>query len=395
MCIDERISNVDVCEVSEGIEVRVVSIFLVDENEVDIILTLRDTTGADRINKYSVFEKCVVENDNHEGDGRGSYGPIEFDEETKTDIHLITQRSTVGIGNTKLVLNGLIENTFNCVKENVLEDIDIYKLAMNKTETMKQTEMKHGRGVYTGNVDYETFEKMDFLIIDRTNIQFNSIDWAVITNVGFVDGVLHIQIKSLSNGRSGGFSSKDFSSLTIENNGIVYEHDGTLSFYKENEFDRQSNIGYEYKEYVYNGITDVSQLKDNKVTITYMDMGKTVPVSCEFEFGKPVIASKVVGDVDDLVAETDVIASEILLSPVGVHISVESTEDMELKYEDIKEVCVVYNNGEIKKLDSHGGGSSAENGIVSSRFFYMAMEPIGIVIDEVREIVINGKVFGV
>lgn len=400
--IDDKVLIVDECSIDEGIEARVVSAFMANEKEICVIFTLRDTTGEKKLTKGSMISYCTIESENLFCGSRTSYGIIEVDEKTNTAIYSVNSHSDAGVGeNIILKIKDIQQFVWDSVDCDILENIDIYtKVKGHQPKLIKQTDVKCNGFSHRNGIEHNDVAKMDLLNIDEMNIPFESIDWAKISNIGFVDNMFHIQVKLLLDRKS-----RVFLGLNIENADNEYkDYDNRayenrkyceIDFYEESKYDEESRLGCIYQEYIYTDITDVSQLKDIVVTINYINGGKDIPVSYTFEFSKPdtLTSNTVAKNVDIIISEAEVIADEISISPLGLSVIGRSYEDIFSKYDVTDDVYIVYKDGNKEKLVSGPGSASLESDVCHIRTTYVPTDRSPISMDGIDQVVINGSVF--
>lgn len=385
--VDEKVVNIDMREVDDGIEARIVSVFMSNESEINVIITLKDTTGQGRITKDSRVDNYNIYSGNDDSGSSGTFRIIEFDEKTNTAVYLINSYRANGYdGEITLELNDITNDSNEAMPWGIVEDIDIYEQITDEVETMAQTEVIQNESYYMGDIGYEVVQNMNLLALDKNIMPFENIDWAEISNVGFVDNMLHIQVKEFVNGKNRGFGGID-----INIDGIIYYNDIQFGFYE------QASTDYKYYEYVYTEITELNQLKDSVVMINYRENGDNIPVSYTFKFDKPdgLTSNVIASNVDVEIAGVNVFATEIALTPSSVDVLIERDEFIEFRNDDIEDVYVVYKNGEIEKLVRAAISGDKFGDMYHIRVAYVPIEKPYILVDEVKEIVINGKVFGV
>lgn len=395
--IEAKVLIIDECSIDEGIEARIVSAFMTNEKEMCAIFTLRDVTGQGRITKGSCIVNCNIKSENINCDAGGGYGLIEIDEKTDTAIYFSSYYTEKGFdGNIIFKLNDIEQSMMN-YKPDVIENIDLCTaLEGHNPKIIKQTEVKQYGGSYDGSMQYEDYNKINLLNIDEMSIPFENVEWAKISNIGFVNGVLHIQVKLLLDRKS-----RNLLGVGIKNGDTKYKINADIEFYDESneefEFDPKARIGYAYHEYIYTDITDISQLKDVAITVNYINGGEDIPVSYTFEFAKADKLSSITiaKNVKVILRETDVITDEISISPLGLSLLGKSVGDTWLNHDVVDDVHIVYKDGHKENLISGQGSSSLEDDIcyIKTSYIYDDMSPI--LMDGIQKVVINGKVFEV
>jgi len=123
---------------------------------------------------------------------------IDYDRETKTATILITSLGSHHKGDATLIINGF--TTDRQFAESISEDnINAYNILNSHTaKIIDRKEMwipSGGRRSPAGN---PVFENSDILKADEIDIRFDNIGWTHISNIGFVDCLLHIQTVMLA-----------------------------------------------------------------------------------------------------------------------------------------------------------------------------------------------------
>ena len=236
-----------------------------DDDTASIYLTLLDATGAriDRsIELYGFQVKC---------DGvylPGTSELVAYDDETDTATIMITAK-TAGATDT---LNGkkltLYLNSFLSGKQE-LDDVDTgidLSLVTDKANTT--TCDVGGRGISASSSkklesELESREKINILKPDELDIPIPGIDFARISNIGIVDGRLHVQVRtdrSLSAMNATGYAALVADSLeavkgndyfTMESDNYIHIPRAGISFFvdENGQVNRDAdNWAFEYSD---------------------------------------------------------------------------------------------------------------------------------------------------
>jgi hypothetical protein len=95
---------------------------------------------------------------------------------------------------------------------------------------------------------------------EETRLPFSDVDWSYISNMGFVDGSLHIQIKDdpLAINERQSKRGRLFPIYLVGSDGTKYDFSRNYQFPLRQYWEKDKNT---YTEYVFENITDVAQLK--------------------------------------------------------------------------------------------------------------------------------------
>jgi hypothetical protein len=211
-----------------------------------MVVSIRDKEG-DRIDETTAFDSII----DFGGEGRDRLkGPNElqsaFNEETGEFVRVETVMLPIDfeIGNiTYTVANLRSRRVDRSGPENQMDLYGIVSNHSSSTTVLKSTE----------------FTKA--LTPEETRIPFSDVDWSYISNIGFVDGSLHIQIKddpfiiNYERKKRGWL----FPIYLIDSIGAKYEPSREYHFPIVQYWDKDSCA---YSEYVFENVTDIAQLSD-------------------------------------------------------------------------------------------------------------------------------------
>ena len=159
------------------------------ENEAAIYVSLQDLTDQNRIDETTdLFDSYHI---NRAFDSSASCSRVSFDEETGIATFLIniSQWNDQEIGGDKITFY-FTEFLSNKSKfEGELTELDLNSVA-EANETQKPESFRGGGGK---ELDYESRFDLKYLVPVDGGI-LSPIDGVTVTNVGFVDGKLHIQL---------------------------------------------------------------------------------------------------------------------------------------------------------------------------------------------------------
>ena len=231
------------CE-DQGIKMEVISAAIY-ENEAVIYLSLQDLTDNRISETTDLFDSYRI---NRPFDSEASCRFVSFDEETRTATFLIhiSQWNNEKIEGDKITFSFTEflsqKNTF----DEKLSGLDLSKAAIAE-ETQKPESISGGGGI--SFIDYET----DCLVPAANDI-LSPVDGVTITNIGFIDNKLHIQIyfeDILSYDNHGYIDLRDESGNTAEYYSISFWDDEKVGSYNEIVFDISPEDIENYQTYGY------------------------------------------------------------------------------------------------------------------------------------------------
>lgn len=315
-----------------------------DENSLRIFATVRDTK-ADRLGKDLDFTSWGLS----QGNG-GNLSVIDYDNETKTATLMITSLGNDHKGSASLKINGF--STGREFLENLPEsEIKIGELLKGHIPKIISQDKVWKRG--GGGNNHELYEKSRLLKANEMDIKFDNVDMFSISNIGFVDGLLHIQAKAKLSGAAlvdGYYINAKFVNSDKE---IVYDSTAGINFIIDDKYAYESyskEAHDEYSEIIYENITKPEQLNDLSLTIDYMKSPKITEGNWEFSF---MIPEKITTDfkVDRKmnINGEKLRINMVSLSPIGI--TVHLNQDMSSNYNHSDIVCVEYIDGSIIELD--------------------------------------------
>lgn len=175
------------CE-DNGIKMEVLSA-AVYENEAAIYITLRDMTAQNRIDETTdLFDSYHI---NRAFDSSASCSRVSYDEDSKTATFLITvsQWNDQNIDGDKI--------TFYFTKflsDKSIFDGELNKLDLSSVSEAEETQIPNAfRGGSGKYFVYESSFDLKYLVPSDDGI-LSPVDGVTITNIGFIDNKLHIQL---------------------------------------------------------------------------------------------------------------------------------------------------------------------------------------------------------
>ena len=326
----------------DGIVIKLISA-INDENALRIFATAKDTKG-DRLGEDLDFTSWGLS----QGNG-GNLSVVDYDNETKTATLMITSLGSDHQGSATLKVNGF--STGREFLEDLPENnINISELLKEHTAKIISQDEVWKRG---GGGDSKLYGESRLLKFDEMDIPLENVDMFSISNIGFVDGLFHIQTKAKLSGASlvdGYYINAKFVNSERE---IVYDSISRIDFITDEKYayERYSKEPHdEYSEIIYDNITSPEQLNDLSLTIDYMKSPEITEGNWEFSF---MIPEKVTTDfkVDrEININGDQIRINMIsLSPIGVTLHL--NQDMSDDYNHSDLVYVEYIDGTRIELD--------------------------------------------
>jgi hypothetical protein len=235
--------NVDIAAEAAGIEVKMLSAFNY-AGSLTVVVSVRDTEG-NRIDESTAFDSTV----DFGGREKSRFKvPDEwqsaFDEETREFVRVETVMLPMGfeIGDITYTVANLRSRRVD--RSGPEGQIDMYGFLSNHTPSTTVPESRE-------------FTKA--LTPEETYIPFSDVDWSYISNMGFVDGSFHIQVKddpfiiNYERQKRGWL----FPIYLVGPDGTKYEHDRQYHFPLTQLWNKDSSA---YTEYVFESIADITQL---------------------------------------------------------------------------------------------------------------------------------------
>lgn len=361
----------------DGIIIKLISA-INDENSLRIFATATDTKG-DRLGEDLSFTRWSLS----QGYG-GNISVIDYDNETKTATLMITSLGDDHQGMATLTVNGF--STGRELLEDLPENnINISELMEGHTpEIISQDEVWKSGG--ESNDDDNLYEKSRLLKTDEMDIKFDNVDMFSISNIGFVDGLFHIQIKAMLSGVSLVDGYYVNAKLVNSENEILYDSISSISFSPDGKYAYQINAKEPhdtYSERIYKDITTPDQLDDLSLTIDYMKSPSTTDGSWEFSFMVPEkVTTEFHVDKDVHINGEKLKIDMISLSPIGITVHLPKNMSDDYNHSDV--VYVEYTDGTSLKLDQ----SSIHTYEGESTLIF---EGDIIEIEKVQSIIINGE----
>lgn len=327
--------NKNTTEIKEaGIEIKPLAV-INDDDMMMIYLTLQDLAG-DRIDETLSIQDYFVE-----GATINNCQVIDYNQDNKTAIVQLTTQGGEALNHTiiQIRINSLLtgKKTLERLPINISLK-EVIEVTSAGTTLMSRRETQGGGG--TGDLwsRLEEYGYIELLKPNKMEITMPEIDVMHITNMGFINGRLHIQTKWEKNNK--------------DSHGYFYlvDKDGSKIEIKENNFyfgvDEKNNIqfGGDYVEY----ILDVSkeEVKDAQLMGYFVEYGEVIEGGWQLEIDLNSSA-EIIKVPCDIQKETWKI-KEVSISPLGVTLRGEGDKpNVEALRRSIK-----MKSGEVKAFDS-------------------------------------------
>jgi hypothetical protein len=202
-------------------------------------------------------------------------------------------------------------------------------------------------------MDWESMKKSSLLQYDEMDIKFNNTDMYSISNIGFLDGTLHIQIKIRVNGAVLDYGHYLTVKFINRDGNVVFSQSANVNFFHDKKYGSSNHINeleYEYNEIIYEGVTDPKQLDNLTVAIDYMEYPKAIEGNWSFTFMIPDSAAAAIPVGREISINGDKVAVDsVFLSPLALTVHLHRNMSKEYMHSD--EVYVEYADGSTVKLD--------------------------------------------
>lgn len=352
------------CE-KEGIRVTVVA-GINDEHNADIYFTIQDETGKGRTtNKVDFMDSAGIN-----GGWITNVELLDYNEEDQTALYVLHESGGEEFANRKNTfrINSMMLN--KQIFEWFATDINLADYAKAEAETESLRDYNYTGGSSTGSEDDPILKP------DAMNISLGSdIDFMTISNIGIIDGKLHIQTKwDRSFDNHGEFWLLEKGKEPVEYTDSVPQ----TNYYFRTEEDLANtgnNRFANHIEFVYD--TEYLQtLEDYVLWARIVKDGEIVKAKWEVDF--------VMGDMEKIILQPDSsIADEIQITPISVYLKSYKGNPEEcrvtVKMKDGREISL--NLREIIVLeDGHKSAKEATVNFITGK----AME-----IEEIESVYIN------
>lgn len=327
----------------DGIVMELISA-LNDEDSLRIFGTITDTSG-DRLGPSLDFTRWGLS----QGHG-GNISIVDYNNTTKTATFMLTSLGGKHEGEASLKIEGF--STGREFFEDLVENkINIYEIIGDHRPQIISQDLVWKSG--GGGFDNKLYEESRLLKADEMDIKFDNTNKFSISNLGFVDGLFHIQIKTMLDETSlldGYYIS---AKLLYPDGEIAYDTTTAINFKNDKKYAYQdySKIPHEaYTELVYGHIKDGDQLKGLSLAIDYMKSPIINEAEWEFSFMIPEkITTDFIIDRKVHINGSELQLTKLSLSPIGITINFEREAIQNYSHED--RVYLAYTDGRTIELD--------------------------------------------
>ncbi|MDO3408152.1 hypothetical protein QWJ34_00075 [Saccharibacillus sp. CPCC 101409] len=261
--------------------------------------------------------------------------------------------------------------------------LDLQKLAASQPEQSDRTlsRLKDGIGVASSGETSKELDKLDeFHVLPPgdLSVELPGLDWLQLSNIGFVDGKLHIQFNPDND--MGRYNRADFYLTDGEGNRRNIEY-YRLSW---GEYEKDGVVyGGDYEEYVFD-ISDHSQLKGLRLMGSLLTYQEMVRGHWETTFDLKQESRMLKGAADVKLDSAQITGAEV--SPLGVTLTGTGFDRAIEEDEDIlgrMRLAVHFKDG--TKLAAAGGFIRSENGPIK----WLAPETLAV--EDVDYVSLNGE----
>jgi len=325
----------------DGIVIKLISA-INDENSLRIFATVTDTKG-DRLGENMNFTSWGLS----QGYG-GNVSVVDYNPDTQTATLMITSLGNDHKGSAILSVNGF--STGLEVVEDLPEDhLNIARLLKEHTPILiSHDEVWQPGGGFNSN----PYSESRLLQADEMDIKLHNRDMFSLSNIGFVDGLLHIQMKAALRNHTLTDGSYINVNLVNSEKEIIYEPTVAINFLTDGKYAYQKYAlepHDEHTELIYKGVTTPEQLNNLSLTIDYMKSPNIIEGNWEFSFMIPErVTTEFLINKDIPINGLDLKIDSISLSPIGITIHLPQIISDNYSHSDI--VYVEYKDGTIIEL---------------------------------------------
>ncbi len=299
--------NIGLVSEAEGIEVRLLSALNYDRT-LTLVLSIQDKAG-DRIDESTKFHSKIYLDGKEEMINQRFTITTSFNEESREFIQVETLKLPMNAEVRELTYTMGDIRSRRVDRSGPENQIDLYGTVLNHIPSTVPEKPEHP----------------PILAPEETHIPFSDVDWSYISNIGFIDGCLHIQMKDdplkLDNGWTKVGRGWLFPVYLIDSEGRHYglENERVYHFPVPDW-----ENGDTYAEYVFADITKIEQLKSMTLVkegyeFTEIIRGKwsmTFPVPSETEFLTIPVKKEI-----PLKEDKELYADKIIVTPLYVNVT--------------------------------------------------------------------------
>ena len=353
---------IQLADESNGIRLEVLGAMNDDESAI-IYLTLQDLSGETIDETLDIYNYTLSE-------GRAFFmETINYDPTTKTATLRLRGNGGKSM-NSKSVIFGI--QSFLTKKQryqnyDVLPDWSILKTHQAESILLDGHVSLGGSGEFVSNTNQKVLKPREL------NLQIDGLDFVQISNIGFIDDKLHIQLEWSDN------NVADHARIYLVNqsNQEVDDYYGNITF----GVDVENNIVYgrNIDEYVFDISPD--ELNELKLQGDIVHYGEYTKGDWNVKFKLESTSEEIMKKVSLKINET--LVNEVSISALGV--TLRGIGD-----ENFLEVNILFNNGEILESDSMIG--TADYTVDNSVFAIKMLFPSLLELSEIRAIQVNDHI---
>lgn len=328
---------------SNGIQMKLLSA-VNDEKSLQLFVVATDITG-NRLSGKTNFDYWSLD----QGHG-GNISVVDYDQSTKSAVLLITSLGYNQAGVANLQINGF-SNGRKFYEGKAENKLNLYDLLQQQPSSAQSQDEVLVRGYASqSKAGEQVIKTTNLLGFNDMSVGFENIDWCTISNIGFVDGVLHIQTKIMIDNYYGA-GSNDLASINLIDKDSNALFNGHLSVAYSNRYDEYNGSSYSvYKDMIYTDITTPEQLKGISVSIDYMEEGQSEEGNWQFVFEIPDKAAMDINVNKTLrINGNEVSVDTVSISPLGVSLKLPTKYVSDYQHAD--KASVVYQDGTVIPLD--------------------------------------------
>jgi len=331
---------------SNGIKLDLIST-IKDDTKLLVFFTLTDLTESSRLGERMEIRDWHLD----QGHG-GNCSLVGFDEDTQTASFMIT---SIGASTNKmasLTIKSFLESLE--FKSNLEEkEINITSLLSEHNAKTIPFRKVRGNGISGGfspeskyNYRDGSLNKLNMLLQDELSIPLSWIDYAVITNMGFVDNEFHIQTKR----KSDSFSDVMSIDLVDEHGNVAFESETSIG-YGDHEYISMTGRSA-YDEFIFQNIHSVSQLEGLTMSIGVAEYGAYHTGEWKADFKVPDKMSKLVLPVNRtlIISGQETYVEDMTVSPLGISITYKSNNLPPHELEMRDRAFVTYKDGTVTNM---------------------------------------------
>lgn len=358
----------------DGLVLKLISA-INDENMLRIFATITDTKG-DRLGESLNFANWGLS----QGHG-GNISVVDYNTETKTATLMITSLGNDHQGNTTLTVNGF-STGFEILEDLPENNINIAELLKGHTpKIISQDEVWKQGG---GGDNLKLYEESRLLKPNEMDIKLDNINMFSFSKIGFVDGLLHIQMKAIDHT----LFDSDYIEPKLVNSEkeIVYDSTSRIDFITDRKYayERYAKEPHDvFSEFIYEGVTTPEQLNDLSLTIDYIKSPEILKGNWEFSF---IIPKKITTEFhvgkEIHINGKNLKIDTVSLSPIGITVHFPQTISTDYNHSDI--VYIEYRDGTIIELNE----SSIHTYESESTLIFGGHI---IELEKIQSVIINGK----